>query len=63
MNAGGATRMTAADYRTHLGRLMAERFDAVEAGLDRNATYMNDLDIELVVCLLGARLSLRRRLD
>ncbi len=42
--------MTAADYRTYLGRLMAERIDAVEAGLDQNARYMSDLEIELDVC-------------
>jgi hypothetical protein len=38
---------TATDIRLHLGRLVAERLDAVEAGLDQNATYMDDLEADL----------------
>jgi hypothetical protein len=40
--------MTASDLRQQLGRLMAERFDAAEAGLGSNALYMRDLDDDLV---------------
>ena len=39
--------MTASDLRLELGRLMAERLDAAEAGLGSNALYMRDLDDDL----------------
>ncbi len=39
--------MTALDVRLHLGRLAAERFDAIEAGLGDNAIYMRELDQDL----------------
>ena len=39
--------MSAADLRTQLGRLTAERLDAVEAGLGRNAMYMDALSLEI----------------
>jgi hypothetical protein len=39
--------MSACDLRIQLGRLMAERLDATEAGLGDNATYMTDLAAEL----------------
>ena len=39
--------MTASDLRLELGRLMAERLDAAEAGLGSNALYMRDLEDDL----------------
>ena len=39
--------MTALDVRLELGRLAAERIDAIEAGLGENATYMRELDQDL----------------
>jgi hypothetical protein len=39
--------MTAYDMRLQLGRLMAERLEAAEAGLGGNATYMSDLEHDL----------------
>lgn len=39
--------MSAADLRTELGRLTAERLDAVEAGLGGNAMYMGELTLEI----------------
>ncbi|MFP5361361.1 MAG: hypothetical protein ACLGI5_01370 [Thermoleophilia bacterium] len=40
--------MTALDVRLRLGRLAAERLDAIEAGLGDNAVYMRELDEDLV---------------
>jgi hypothetical protein len=42
--------MTAADLRTRLNQLTAERLDAVEGGLGDNVVYMDALadEIELV---------------
>lgn len=40
--------MTALDVRLQLGRLAAERLDAIEAGLGANASYMRDLDEDLL---------------
>lgn len=40
--------MTALDVRLRLGRLAAERLDAIEAGLGDNAIYMRELDEDLV---------------
>jgi hypothetical protein len=42
--------MTAADLRTRLTQLTAERLDAAEGGLGDNAFYMDELtaEIELV---------------
>ena len=39
--------MSAADLRTELGRLTAERLDALEAGLGGNAMYMDALAIDI----------------
>lgn len=39
--------MTALDVRQQLGRLAAERLDAIEAGLGDNAMYMRELDEDL----------------
>jgi hypothetical protein len=39
--------MTANDVRTHLGRLVAERLDAIDAGLGDNAAYMRELEQDL----------------
>jgi hypothetical protein len=39
--------MTALDVRLQLGRLAAERLDAIEAGLGQNAMYMRELDHDL----------------
>jgi hypothetical protein len=39
--------MSAVVLRTELGRLTAERLDAVEAGLGANALYMERLDTEI----------------
>ncbi len=39
--------MTALDVRQQLGRLAAERLDAIDAGLGDNAMYMRDLDEDL----------------
>ena len=40
--------MNAHELRMHLGRLMAERLDATEAGLAANAVYMSELDEDLL---------------
>ena len=40
--------MNAHELRMQLGRLMAERLDATEAGLGANAMYMSELDEDLV---------------
>ena len=39
--------MTAYDIRLRLGRLAAERLDAIEAGLGHNAIYMRELEQDL----------------
>lgn len=39
--------MTAHDLRLQLGRLVAERVDALEAGLGGNALYMSVLEDDL----------------
>jgi hypothetical protein len=39
--------MTPSDLRIQLGRLMAERLDATEAGLGSNRVYMSDLEADL----------------
>lgn len=39
--------MTAHDVRLQLGRLAAERLDAIEAGLGGNAVYMRELNEDL----------------
>ena len=39
--------MNAADLRTHLTMLTAERFDAVELGLAGNTMYMAELEEEI----------------
>lgn len=39
--------MTAHDVRLRLGRLAAERLDAIEAGLGANAAYMRELEHDL----------------
>jgi len=39
--------MTVYDMQAQLGRLADERRVALEAGLDRNAAYMRDLNSEL----------------
>ena len=39
--------MTAYDVRLTLGRLAAERLDAIEAGLGGNATYMRELEQDM----------------
>jgi hypothetical protein len=39
--------MTANDVRTQLGRLVAERLDAIDAGLGDNAAYMHELEQDL----------------
>ena len=38
---------TAATARHHLDRLQAERHLAIATGMDRNATYMDDLEADL----------------
>jgi len=38
---------TAHDVRLQLGRLAAERLDAIEAGLGDNAAYMRELEEDL----------------
>ena len=38
---------TAHDVRLQLGRLAAERLDAIEAGLGDNAAYMRELEKDL----------------
>ena len=38
---------TAATARQHLDRLKAERHLAIATGMDRNATYMDDLEADL----------------
>ena len=40
--------MTALDVRAHIGRLQAERLEALEAGLAGNSTYMAELEQDLV---------------
>ncbi len=48
--------MTALDLRLRLGRLVAERLDAIDAGLGDNALYMRELDEDLSaarVCYVG----------
>ena len=45
--------MTAHDVRLRLGRLAAERLDAIEAGLGHNATYMRELDDDLAAARLA----------
>jgi hypothetical protein len=39
--------MTTSDARSRLHRLQAERLDAVDAGLDRNALYMVSLEYDI----------------
>ncbi len=39
--------MTASDLKLELGRLMAERLAAADAGLAANALYMRDLEDDL----------------
>lgn len=39
--------MSAHDMRLRLGRLMAERIDANEAGLGENVIYMSELEEDL----------------
>jgi hypothetical protein len=39
--------MTATDARQHLQRLQAERLDAVDAGLGKNALYMAELETDI----------------
>jgi hypothetical protein len=39
--------MTATDARQQLQRLQAERLDAVDAGLEANALYMEDLESDI----------------
>jgi hypothetical protein len=39
--------MTSSDARSRLHRLQAERLDAVDAGLDRNALYMVSLEHDI----------------
>lgn len=39
--------MTAYDVRLRLGRLAAERLEAIEAGLGGNAAYMRELEQDL----------------
>lgn len=43
--------MSADDVRAQLGRLAAERLDAIEAGLGRNAVYMRELEQDLHAAL------------
>ena len=38
---------TATDIRLHLGRLEAERLDALDAGLAGNEVYMDELEADL----------------
>jgi len=38
---------TAYDVRLHLGRLTAERLDAIDAGLGDNRVYMRELESDL----------------
>jgi hypothetical protein len=40
--------MTVYDMRLQLGRLVAERREAIAAGLGDNAAYMRDLDDDLL---------------
>jgi hypothetical protein len=40
--------MSSHDVRLQLGRLTAERLDAIDAGLGDNAAYMNELTHDLV---------------
>lgn len=40
--------MNAHELRMHLGRLMDERLDAMEAGLRSNAVYMSELEEDLL---------------
>ncbi len=45
--------MSAHDMRVYLGQLEAERLDAAEANLDRNDTYMRELDDDLAAARLA----------
>jgi len=38
---------TAYDVRLQLGRLTAERLDAIDAGLGDNRVYMRELEVDL----------------
>ena len=40
--------MSAHEIRLHLGRLTAERLDAIDAGLGDNVAYMRDLAEDLI---------------
>ena len=40
--------MTVHDMHLQLGRLEAERLDAIDAGLGANATYMRELEDDLI---------------
>jgi hypothetical protein len=40
--------MSAHEIRLHLGRLSAERLDAIDAGLGDNHAYMRDLAEDLI---------------
>jgi hypothetical protein len=40
--------MSAPDLRAYLGVLMAERFEATDAGLGDNAIYMRELEDDLL---------------
>ncbi len=40
--------MTVHDMHLELGRLAAERLDAIDAGLGANATYMRELEDDLI---------------
>ena len=42
--------MSCSALRTELGRLSAERLDAVDAGLGENALYMEHLASEIAAC-------------
>ena len=42
--------ITAAEARSHLIRLQAERALAVDSGLEHVGLYMDDLDEEIAVC-------------
>jgi hypothetical protein len=39
---------TAHDVRLRLGRLVAERLDAIEAGLGENDAYMRELEADFI---------------
>ena len=42
--------MSAHDMRLRLGRLMAERLEATDAGLGANELYMTELEQDLAHC-------------